>query len=536
MAEISCLYKLVKANEYPMIFIGSGISKRYLKDYPSWIELLEEYWDVVEPGKDFFEAITKIKYKLGTENNYDNDFDLDYDTNIEISSIIEEKFTEKFYNGEITVENFTAKQAYYTNISPFKKDLSNRFSSYEIIPEMLEEVELFKEVLNKSQIILSTNYDEFIENTFSQGNSGIEPQVFIGQNGLFKQTTNWGEIFKIHGCVKDPESIIISEKDYERFNDNSVLISAKIISLLLNSPIIFLGYSLTDRNIRKIIRDFSKSLSAEEKEIMKDRIIIVDWKKGVNKLVEYKKSENGLDCTYTVIETDNYTAIFKELLNINQGVYPSEVRKFQNIIRELIVNSGKKGSLKSVLISPQQLDELGDKINDENLVVALGDSTLIFKLPDLPTYMEEFFYSKGQIHTDIALKFATTQNAQARLPLFKFLKDVELEQTSLTAHEKEKITQRIENFGDIDSSIEKINSSNKITFDSLNSILEEGYRETKEMDVISYNIERLNLNEIEQYLITKFEQNKEKGRVKYHSAFRRLALLFDIKKYKEVDR
>ncbi|HDR8522601.1 TPA: SIR2 family protein [Bacillus toyonensis] len=536
MAEISCLYKLSEANEYPIIFIGSGISKRYLKDYPSWIELLEEYWNIVEPGKGFFEAITRIKHKLGTENHYDSDFDLDYDTNIEISSIIEEKFTDKFYNGEITVENFTAKQAYYTKISPFKKDLSNRFSSYEIIPEMLPEVELFQEVLNKAQIILTTNYDEFIEDAFSRGDDDTEPQVFIGQNGLFKQSTNWGEIFKIHGCVNDPESIIISEKDYERFDDNSVLISAKIISLLLNSPIIFLGYSLTDRNIRKIIKDFSNSLSAEEKEVMKDRIIIVNWKKGVEELVEYKKSENGLDCTYTVIETDNYISVFKELLTINQGVYPSEVRKFQSIIRELIVARGKKGSLKSVLISPQQLNELGDKINDENLVVALGDSTLIFKLPDLPTYMEEFFFGKGQIHTDIALKFAATQNAQARLPLFKFLKDVELDQTSLTAHEKEKIAQRIENFGEMSNSIEKISSSNKIEFETLGSILKEEYREQKEMDVISYNIDKLDLDEIEGYLVDKLVQSKERERVKYSSAFRRLALLFDIKKYKEDGR
>ncbi|MES9796408.1 SIR2 family protein, partial [Bacillus toyonensis] len=368
----------------------------------------------------------------------------------------------------------------------------------------------FQEVLNKAQIILTTNYDEFIEDAFSRGDDDTEPQVFIGQNGLFKQSTNWGEIFKIHGCVNDPESII------------------------LNSPIIFLGYSLTDRNIRKIIKDFSNSLSAEEKEVMKDRIIIVNWKKGVEELVEYKKSENGLDCTYTVIETDNYISVFKELLTINQGVYPSEVRKFQSIIRELIVARGKKGSLKSVLISPQQLNELGDKINDENLVVALG--TLIFKLPDLPTYMEEFFFGKGQIHTDIALKFAATQNAQARLPLFKFLKDVELDQTSLTAHEKEKIAQRIENFGEMSNSIEKISSSNKIEFETLGSILKEEYREQKEMDVISYNIDKLDLDEIEGYLVDKLVQSKERERVKYSSAFRRLALLFDIKKYKEDGR
>ncbi|PHD57686.1 SIR2 family protein [Bacillus wiedmannii] len=533
MAEISCLFKLAESNEYPMIFIGSGISKRYLQNYPSWLDLLEEFWNIVEPEEGFFETLNKINYDLKQQNNYEDECDLEYDTNIAISTLIEKKYTKKFFNSEITINDFSAKDAYFTKISPFKQALSNRFSEYEIKPEMQEEIDLFREVLNKSQIVLTTNYDKLIEDIFVEGDEALNPQIFIGQKGLFKQTTDWGEIFKIHGCVTDPESIIISEEDYKQFDNNSVLISAKIISLLLNSPIVFLGYSLTDRNIRNIIKDFSNSLSASEKEIMKDRIILVNRKEGENNLIEYKTTENGLECTYTVIETDNYASIYKELLSINQGVYPSEVRKFQSLIRELIVDRGKKGSLKSALISPQQIDELGERINDENLVVALGDSTLIFKLPDLPTYMEEFLYGGGKIHTDIALKFvATTQGSNARIPLFKFLKDVELDQTSLNTSEKEKIRSRIEKFGDIQDSINVITRYRKIKFDSLAEILEQSYKESKEMDVISYNIESLEIAEIEKYLFRKFEVYREQGNVTYSTAFRRLTSLLDIKKYK----
>ena len=38
----SILDELVKANRVPVLFIGSGISKRYLYGYPSWEELLEK--------------------------------------------------------------------------------------------------------------------------------------------------------------------------------------------------------------------------------------------------------------------------------------------------------------------------------------------------------------------------------------------------------------------------------------------------------------------------------------------------------------
>lgn len=533
MVEISCLYKLAESNEYPIIFIGSGMSKRYLQNYPSWIGLLEEFWNIVESEDGFFETLNQINYDLKQKKNYENECDLEYDTNIAISTLIEQKYTKKFFNSEITIDGFSARDAYFTKISPFKKALSNRFSEYEIRPEMQEEIDLFRKVLNKSQIVLTTNYDKLIEDIYVEGDEALNPQIFIGQKGLFKQTTDWGEIFKIHGCVTDPESIIISDEDYNQFDNNSILISAKIISLLLNSPIIFLGYSLTDRNIRNIIKGFSNSLSASEKEIMKDRIILVNRKEGENSLIEYKTTENALDCTYTVIETDNYASIYKELLNINQGVYPSEVRKFQSLIRELIVDRGKKGSLKSVLISPQQIDELGDRVNDENLVVALGDSTLIFKLPDLPTYMEDFLFSTGKIHTDVALKFATTQAPNARLPILKFLRGVELEQTSLNRDQKQKIRTRIRNYGNLKDSIDKINASHKKAFGSLSEIQDQSFYEEKEMDVISYNIEKLNMDDVGAYIIEKFKEYSQQERVKYSTEFRRLTALFDIKKYKE---
>ena len=35
------LNDIVNSNRMPILFIGSGISKRYLYKYPSWSELLE---------------------------------------------------------------------------------------------------------------------------------------------------------------------------------------------------------------------------------------------------------------------------------------------------------------------------------------------------------------------------------------------------------------------------------------------------------------------------------------------------------------
>ena len=46
MAE-NILTDLVKTNEFPILFIGAGMSRRYLKDYPDWDGLLKTFWNQV---------------------------------------------------------------------------------------------------------------------------------------------------------------------------------------------------------------------------------------------------------------------------------------------------------------------------------------------------------------------------------------------------------------------------------------------------------------------------------------------------------
>lgn len=517
---------LKEKNEYPIVFIGSGISKRYLKDFPSWEELLEKCWLEAGETGEFYAYLNTLRKSLREENPDVNDGEIKYLTNILAGTEIEQIYNNAFLGGKVFIDNFTQKDAYKLDISPFKRMLANKFSNYSIIEEMESELTLFKKFLNKAQIMMTTNYDPLIEDSFNSVNPRNGIKKYVGQSGFFEQTLGWAELYKLHGSVEKPESIVISKADYDLFEKNSILISAKIISLLINSPIIFLGYSLTDMNIRKIIRDFSSSLTPSEIKNMGSRIIIVEFEEGKHNIEEYQYYENDLGCEYTVLKTDNFKELYNKLSEINQGISPAEVRRYQHVMKQLIVDNGKKGSLNTLLIAPEQLEEIEKRIGDGNIIVALGDAAYIFRMPDFVSYIHEYFFSENNIPTEIGLRFIANQNG--RIPLLKIVKDVNIDETSLYPKEKEKLKQKIANQKGLEELISSIPPSNQIVYNSLADIRNANYKKGKEIEVICYNALRINHDEYLEYIKEYITELKKLGTGNVVSMFRRMILIYDM--------
>ncbi|WP_029489877.1 hypothetical protein [Fructobacillus fructosus] len=174
------IQELKKNNQYPIIFVGSGISKRYIKNSPDWLSLLKEYWEKLDEDTNFYSFLTKIKEK---ELNDDNKDDINFIVNAKAASIIQKKFDEKYLLQNNLVPNLTPEKVYREGISPFKFSLSKRFSSLDYLENMSSELKEFTKVIKKSRMVITTNYDCLIEDLIGKNSENID--LFIGGEGFF---------------------------------------------------------------------------------------------------------------------------------------------------------------------------------------------------------------------------------------------------------------------------------------------------------------------------------------------------------------
>lgn len=311
----SVLEKIVESRRMPVLFIGSGISKRYLYKYPDWEELLNLSYH--KTGNDSYK-LQKYRDQFTRQNLSQ------FEINIKIASIIEDEFNAAFFDRKIKLGRVKNPAWVKRGISPYKMFLAQYFKDMTLYKsaKTADELIKLKALKNKISAVITTNFDLFLEKeVFSS-----DFKVFVHQNELFSTDSyNIAEIYKIHGSASDANSIIITENDYTHFTDTKKLIIAKMLTLFAESPIIFLGYSFTDENVQKIITDFLSCLTFKELKNIEEHFVFISYKKHEKNLVEIKRTittKTGAEIPITEIQTDNFSLVYDILNRITPGMSP----------------------------------------------------------------------------------------------------------------------------------------------------------------------------------------------------------------------
>lgn len=186
----------------PFLFVGSGLTRRYY-NLPDWESLL----------KHFAHEISNDDFSYSYFKNKAEKFENKQGLLPKVAELIQIEYENQWFKDPSIrhVDEQVLSDIKSGNISPFKAEVAQYIKKHSVLnADYKDEVKLLCELSIKSiSGVITTNYDTFLEDNFS----GYVK--FVGQKQLvFSAIQGFAEIFKIHGSVESPNSIVINEKDY----------------------------------------------------------------------------------------------------------------------------------------------------------------------------------------------------------------------------------------------------------------------------------------------------------------------------------
>ncbi|MFC1502978.1 SIR2 family protein [Pseudomonadota bacterium] len=326
----------------PFLFVGSGFSRRYLK-LEDWKGLLERFCVTGKP----FEF-----YLASANGNYPK-----------IASLLAIDFNEYWWRAEEykpSVERYKSKIVDET--SALRIEIANYLSkldqSIAKTSEYAHEVELLSG-LNVDGVI-TTNWDLFLEQIFP------DYKTFVGQEELlFSNPQEIGEIYKIHGCSSEPKSLILTGDDYDDFNEKNTYLAAKLITLFVEHPIVFLGYSISDSNISALLRAICSCIGENNIEQLRKNLIFVQ------RLSDNEESNisdtyitiDGIQIPLVLVKTNDFSPVY-EAIDVTKRKIPARIlRHCKEQLYELVKSSEPEKKICVV-----DIDEIDSKDDIEFLV------------------------------------------------------------------------------------------------------------------------------------------------------------------------
>lgn len=390
----------------PYLFVGSGLSKRYL-GLENWEELLTRYCKVVD--KSFRYYRDSVNGDLG-----------------QVASKLSEDFFDFWWSSpdyKGSREEYEKIDVKYVDKSlPLKYEIAKYFQMVDIttiLDGLAAPLKQELELLKKSSIdgIITTNYDLLIEVLFPD----FKP--FVGQSEmLFGRSHNIAEIYKIHGCCSKFNSLVLTHEDYEDFNARNSYLAAKLLTTFVDHPVIFMGYKLGDKNINAIIEEIVKAIGTENVSKLQDRLIFI--KRGEN--INFAHSSNTVNqstISTITIETNSFIPIFEALGTIKRKIPAKIARLFKEQFYELSVTNSPSEKL-----YVRDIESLSD-LNDVEFAIGLGVATSDkgYKCIDFKELIADYLKEDLELNAERVLKFIIPKlrnDRNTNIPIFKYLQKV----------------------------------------------------------------------------------------------------------------
>lgn len=493
----------------PFLFVGSGFSRRYL-GLADWKGLLSKFCVMGKP----FEY-----YIASADGNYPAAAKLiAQEFNTYWWSAAEYADSVALHSGKVS----DSTSALRIEISRYLSTLGQEDAKASKFPE---EVELLS-TLNVDGII-TTNWDLFLEQLYP------DYKKYIGQSELlFSNPQEVAEIYKIHGCATKPGSLTLTSDDYDEFNNRNPYLAAKLMTIFVEHPIIFLGYSISDENISSLLRSISMCVGKEHLDKFRQNLIFVQ------RLEEGEQSGisdtviaiDGVQIPLVLVKTNDFSEVYRALAATKRKIPARILRYCKEQMYELVSSSTPETKLAVI-----DIDSIQDKSNLEFVVgvgvkaLAEGDIGAIgygtIEVPDLihDLLFDDKNYDPQGILTSVVKRAG---RFTPYVPVFKYLHSVGI-------HTKEQYVASGHDLGKwIDGDITKLRlkmyagQARAKRHQSIEEIIAGSTPENAAAIIPFLAKEKIKLGVLREFLIA-HEEKIDSGVSSYSSNFRKLAVIFD---------
>lgn len=508
-----------KFNTTPFLFVGSGMTRRYY-NLPDWKGLLDHFAREIKNDDFTYSAYENRALKMETPVGLLP----------KVAELIQTDYDEKWFNDTtIRTVDEDSMERIKNGLSPFKAEIASYIKrNCRIVEKYKIEIEMLSKLSEKNIAgVITTNYDTFIEDNF------IGYTKFVGQKQLiFSAIQGIAEIFKIHGSVEQPESLIINERDYLDFDKKSSYLAAKLMTIFMEYPIIFMGYSISDANIQKIIKSIIECLDTEQIKLLEDRFIFVEYQPGKVgvEVSPYIIMVDDKPLSMKRIVVEDFKLIYKALEGKKSKLPVRILRKFKQELYNFTVTNMPTANIRVASIED-------DRVQDEELVMAIGRYS-DYGLRGLHGLKADEWYRNIVIEdiefsADDLLQFAfedlIKQNS-GRLPVNKYLSEATGDYPACIELAKK------QDFNNIISTTIKKNRNRLGTYTSVRQIWEnEKLSLDKATNLIAHlPEENIDVSELEAILKEIFEDNVnvlQNSKPAIRTNVRRLIMIYDYLKW-----
>lgn len=521
--------------QLPYLFVGTGLSKRY-SNAPDWDQLLYQVWSSMngDDGYNFKRLRQRVEYSLKNAMPNLSDVDKKYYVNPLLSNELQNQFNDLFYNDDAFCKKvFSAKD--YENVldhklDPYKFYVASLVGKITLDNSKPEYAELEPLILNQNKVagIITTNYDTILENIFNEFN------IIIGQdNMLLSNPSDIFNIFKIHGCITASDTIVFTNDDYDYFDNKLKYLSAKLLTLFVEHPIIFLGYGMGDVNIRKLFKEIALCLTPQQLEKTKNNFIFIspafDGDEQIN-MKEVMFENKKIYMTEFIVK--DYSIVYNALSVIQSSMPIKLARKLQDMVCNFLYSTTTTNNILFGNVNSPDLD-------DDKAAIYFGTvesvSEIGFDIYTIDDIIHDILFDDKPQLVNYKLITKTFPNIRSSagttlLPVHKYLNKL-----GLSINEFSSNYNIIRTYANIQpNQTEKKNYVDyKANYKSLSEILTKHPDHTlKQIANIKQYASVISSDDLGAYLRTCYKKGVFFEPSK-HSSFKRLAALYDFMKYSD---